>query len=81
MFQKNFEAEWIRTNFWKLEKLSNVLVLRNKQWFESAIPKIKEIWDIILKERIEGYDHRAPKKRKTTPEFGTNKCLIKIEKL
>jgi len=81
MFNKNHEAEWIRTSFWKLEKLSNVLVLRNKQWFESAIPKIKEIWDIVIKERIEGYEHRAPKKRKTNTEFGNNKCLIKVEKL
>ncbi len=81
IFHKNYEGEWIRTNFWKLEKFSNVLVLRNKQWFEAAVPKIQDLWNIIIKERIEGYDHRAPKKRKQNIEFGTNKCLIKVEKL
>ncbi len=79
VLKKNIDGEWIRTIYWKLEQYSNVLVLRNKLWFEVVVPKIKEIWDIILKERIEGYQHRAPKKRKVSEI--AKKCLITIEKL
>ena len=29
------EKEWIKNIYWKLEKYSNVLVLRNKKWFNN----------------------------------------------
>jgi putative phage-type endonuclease len=61
--EKNVDSQWLRTIYWKLEVFSNVLILRNKLWFEYALPKIKDVWDTIEKERIEGCDHRAPKKR------------------
>ena len=61
--EKNIDSEWLRTIYWKLDVLSNVLILRNKLWFEHALPKIKDVWDTIEKERIEGCEHRAPKKR------------------
>jgi len=61
--EKNVDSEWLRTIYWKLDVLSNVLILRNKLWFEHALPKIKDVWDTIEKERIEGCEHRAPKKR------------------
>ena len=51
------------TDYWYLEKQSCVLVERNKQWIESAIPLIEDTWNIILKERETGYEQRAPKKR------------------
>lgn len=51
------------TLYWYLEEYSCVLIERNKKWFETAEPKIKEIWDTILKERVSGYQHRAAKKR------------------
>jgi putative phage-type endonuclease len=61
--EKNVDSQWLRTIYWKLEVFSNVLILRNKLWFEYALPKIKDVWDTIEKERIEGCEHRAPKKR------------------
>jgi len=39
------------------------LVRRNKLWFNAIKHKLKEVWDIILKEREDGYEHRKPKKR------------------
>jgi len=51
------------THYWYLEEFSCVYIPRNREWFEEAIPKIHQIWNTILKERVEGYDHRAPKKR------------------
>jgi putative phage-type endonuclease len=57
--------EWIlfETHYWYLDEFSCILVKRNKKWFEAALPKIEETWNIILKERVEGYENRAPKKR------------------
>ena len=81
IFEKNKDYEWIRTIHWKLEKLSNILVLRNKLWFEYALPKFRNIWETIIKERETGYDHRAPKKRVIKSSNMPNKCLIQVEKL
>jgi putative phage-type endonuclease len=49
--------------FWYLEEYSCVLVPRNKLWFNAALPKILDTWKIIENERINGYEHRAAKKR------------------
>lgn len=52
--------------YWFLDEISCVLIERNKLWFQKAIQQIQSVWDIILKERIEGYDHRASKKRQVS---------------
>ena len=62
------EKESLRTYqftpiYWRLETYSCVLVRRNRVWFESALPKIEEAWKTVVKEREEGYEHRAPKKK------------------
>jgi|TARA_B110000093_G_C12965299_1_gene409301 putative phage-type endonuclease len=51
------------TLYWYLDEYSCVLIERNTKWFETAVKKIKEVWDIVLNERVDGYQHRAPKKR------------------
>jgi len=86
--------EWIlfETHYWYLDEYSCVLVKRNKKWFELALPKIEETWSIIQKEKVEGYEHRSPKKRVKTEvledEHGkhiknfpttNNVCLIKLD--
>ena len=81
MFKKHSESEWIRTIYWKLEKLSNILVLRNKLWFRHALPKFRDVWETILKERVTGYEHRAPKRRSTIVNEMPNRCLINVTKL
>lgn len=55
---------WIKTIYWKLEKYSCILVERNRSWFQHNIEQLKNVWETILKERIEGHEHRLPKKRK-----------------
>lgn len=50
-------------NYWYLEDYSCVMVPRNKEWFQTALPKIEETWNTILKERESGYEHRAAKKK------------------
>jgi Co/Zn/Cd efflux system component len=64
--QKEFykdEYVLFNTLYWYLDEFSCVLIKRNRLWFENALPKIKEAWNIILKERVEGYEHRASKKK------------------
>jgi putative phage-type endonuclease len=59
-----FNYMYIKTIYWKLEQFSCVLVCRNKQWFKDNVKYLDDIWTIIEKERISGYEHRAPNKRK-----------------
>ena len=59
----NKELSFIKDVYWKLEISSCVLVLRNKYWFNQALPIIKNFWNIVTTEKVTGYQHRAPKKR------------------
>jgi hypothetical protein len=61
--QKTNNMVLFDTQYWYLEEYSCVYIPRNREWFGAAIPQINKIWNIILKEREEGYHHRAPKKR------------------
>lgn len=76
---------WIKNHYWKLEKLSCVLILRNKKWFQDNIGQLEKIWNIILKERDSGYEHRAPNKRmKKESTINKNEfqgCLLNIVKI
>jgi putative phage-type endonuclease len=80
-----YNMTYIKSNYWKLEKLSCVLVLRNKNWFKNNIQAIENVWNIIEKERITGYEHRAPnKKPKIKKEYNSDinhggLCLIKLQ--
>lgn len=62
---RNQAHMWMKTIRWRLEKMSCVLVLRNKLWFQHAIQVLDDLWQTILKERSnpQGYEHRAPKRR------------------
>jgi len=55
------------TIYWYLDEISCVLVERNQQWFSRATPIIVNAWKTVEKERKEGFEHRAPQKRK--PKF------------
>ena len=86
--QQQLGRTWIKNLYWKLEEVSCVLVLRNKKWFQDNIHILKDLWDIILKERISGFEHRAPNKRvkKNVDGVSTDNndivgCLLNINKL
>jgi putative phage-type endonuclease len=49
--------------YWKLEKISCVLVLRNRDWFKNNIGQLENVWKIVEKERVTGYEHRAPNRK------------------
>jgi len=72
---KDYEGyDWIQNIYWKLEQVSCVLVLRNKQWFNKAVVEIADIWNIIEKERIdktwvERKAKKVVKKRTAVPKI------------
>jgi putative phage-type endonuclease len=83
--------EWslYEVKYWYLEDYSCVTVPRNKDWFKAALPKIRETWNTILKERDSGYEHRASKKRVPKQETiqvthgsedSTNICILNMPK-
>ena len=88
---QKYEAEpynytFLKFIYWKLEKLSCVLVARNKEWFKNNVGQLEKVWKTIEEERITGYEHRAPVKRAkkeqpTKPYVGEGICLLKIVKL
>jgi putative phage-type endonuclease len=86
-YQTNSEYNYVfmKTIYWKLDTLSCVLVCRNRQWFKDNIYLLQEIWNTIEKERISGYEHRAPNRKSKkeliepikTPSSG---CLLRFHK-
>lgn len=75
--------------YWKLEKISCVLVLRSRDWFGKNVGQLEKVWKTIEEERITGYEHRAPVK-KTKKEYqnkpfidNSNKdvCFLKVIKI
>jgi putative phage-type endonuclease len=80
-----FNYTYMKTIYWRLEQISCVLVCRNRKWFEENVKYIQEIWSIIEKERVSGYEHRAPNRKQkkdsidltTKPSGG---CLLQFNK-
>ena len=74
---------WIKNIYWKLEQISCVLVQRNQKWFHDNVGAMKELWEIVEKERQTGFSHREPKKRvKKADAYEPvgGGCLITIKK-
>lgn len=49
--------------YYYLEEQSCVVIKRNKKWFETVKNDVEKTWNTILKERIDGYEHRCAKPR------------------
>lgn len=83
-----YNYTFVQFIYWKLEKYSCVLVTRNRKWFRDNISQLQNIWNIIEKERIEGFQHRAPNrkaKKETITSYLTTSnsssgCLLKFNK-
>ena len=69
IMDKHRTLTWVKNIYWRLEQYSCVLVLRNKIWFQNAITKISDVWDIIEKEKVTGFEHRNSKKINQTSSF------------
>ena len=78
LLEDNIHLTWVTNIYWYLKDYSCVLVPRNKKWFQSIMPNLFNIWDIILKERNSGYEHRKPRKKKKKKKL-TPTTLTKLE--
>ena len=72
--EKNDKYVLYKTHYWMLDEISCVVVKRNRTWFASAVPQFVNVWQTILKERVDGYEHRVPKKKVEKPMM-----LIKLD--
>tara|TARA_B110000967_G_C18901023_1_gene575093 strand:+ start:2565 stop:3986 length:1422 start_codon:yes stop_codon:yes gene_type:complete len=92
--QENSKNVLFSVNYWYMDEFSSVLIQRNRMWFNSVVPIITQLWDTIAKERVDGYEHRAAKKRKpkisillndvsnsyiTNVQPKPNLCLIRLD--
>jgi hypothetical protein len=60
-----YNYTYLRFIYWKLDILSCVIVLRNKEWFKNNIGQLEKVWKTIEDERVTGYEHRAPVRKNT----------------
>ena len=89
LYQSNkYNYTYLKFIYWKLEKLSCVLVLRNKEWFKNSVGQLEKVWKIIEEERVSGYEHRAPVKKNKKESFNlfvqnnvSQGCLLKFNKI
>lgn len=83
---KKYNYTFMKFIYWKLEKLSCVLVLRNKEWFKNNIVQLEKVWRTIETERVTGYEHRAPNRRVKKEEYkplvkADQGCLLRFNKI
>ena len=80
-----YNYTFLKFIYWKLEILSCVLVLRNKDWFKNNIDQLQKVWKTIEEERVTGYAHRAPVKKikkELKPFIEKDQgCLLKVNKI
>lgn len=84
---EEYNYTFLKFIYWKLDVISCILVLRKKDWFKNNIGQLENVWKTIEKERITGYEHRAPvkkqKKESLKPfiEKESQGCLLKFTKI
>ena len=84
-----YNYTFVKFLYWKLEKMSCVLVLRSRDWFVKNVGQLEKVWKTIEQERITGYEHRAPVKREkkeqsakySTNDSNKDTCFLKVIKL
>jgi hypothetical protein len=77
IMEKHKDSTWIKNIYWKLDEVSCVLVLRNKIWFNFAFPEIEKTWNLIQNEKVNGYQHRAPKRKEKKDDKNNSKIKVK----
>ena len=82
-----FNYTYMKTIYWKLQQISCVLVCRNRQWFKDNIGELETLWFTVEKERVSGYEHRAPNRRQKrensidlTTKTSSGGCLLQFNK-
>jgi len=70
----NKNIPYVGCFYWKLEIFHVLYIERNRKWFHDNLPLMKELWDIILYERENGYNHRKPKPRSVKQSITQPTC-------
>jgi hypothetical protein len=70
---------WNCNIYYRIDRISCVLVLRNKLWAAKAVETLRELWQTIEKERVEGYSHREPKTRTANVKPRQTSLLVKLD--
>ena len=65
---------YVGSFYWKLDIFHVLYIERNRKWFQDNLPKMKELWDIILYERENDYQHRKPKPRAAKQSITQTVC-------
>ena len=78
IMDKHTNHSWINNIYWYLKEYSLVLCPRNKKWFQTVLSQLQNVWNIILKERVSGHDHRKPKRKKKKNSDPSPKQVLKI---
>jgi len=78
IMDKHTNHSWINNIYWYLKEYSLVLCPRNKKWFQTVLSQLQNVWNIILKERVSGHDHRKPKRKKKKKSDPSPKQVLKI---
>ena len=87
--EKRENVTWYRNIYWELEKVSCVLVLRNRVWFAAAAPKMMAFWTRVEAMRsdhaawiIAKSERQAKRKKKPAMEESsapTTVCYLKTK--
>jgi putative phage-type endonuclease len=72
-----YQYSFTKYIYWKLEQLSCILVLRNRDWFKNNIGQLEKIWKTIEEERCSGYQHRAPKNSSSKKQHSLQPSITK----
>jgi putative phage-type endonuclease len=61
--ERNSDKLFIKYIYWRLETMSLVTVLRNKEWFAANVDTLRNGWETIQREKVSGFEHRKPNKK------------------
>lgn len=60
---KSKNIPYVGSFYWKLDIFHVLYIERNRKWFRDNLPNMEKLWNTILDERENGYNHRKPKPR------------------
>jgi putative phage-type endonuclease len=72
-----YQYSFTKYIYWKLEQISCILVLRNRDWFKNNIGQLEKVWKIVEEERLSGFQHRAPKISLSKKQQSSQQPIIK----
>lgn len=77
VYDENPSIQWIKNIYWYLEEVSCVYVPRNREWFNSVLPKIEKCWKDIERNRLNSQNKHVVTVTKTdTSNSNKTKTIV-----